>query len=95
MLPEMTALALYKVLNEKGNFIDRDCPHLISTNEKFIVKQDYENIIEPSEITSQNSAVPPRTDIPSNIAEPSVRTNSGHIVRKPKKWCLGKCLMVS
>ena len=39
------------VLNEKGNLIVRNHRHLIPTNEKFIVKHDYENIIEPSQIT--------------------------------------------
>ena len=39
------------VLNKKGNLIVRNDRHLIPRNEKFIVKHDYENIIEPSEIT--------------------------------------------
>ena len=33
---------------------------------KFIVKHDYENILEPSKKTSQKTEVPTRTDITSN-----------------------------
>ena len=61
------------VLNKNGNLIIRNRGHLIPKNEKFIVKHDYENIIEPSETTSRKTVVPPRTDIPSNVAAPSVR----------------------
>ena len=62
-------------------------PHqLIHTNEKFIVKHDYENIIEPSKTISQGTVTTPRTDIPSNIAAPSVRTKSGCIIRKSKMY---------
>ena len=74
----------YSVL-KKGNLIIRNCCHLIPTNEKFIVRHDYENIIEPSETTSWKTVVPPRTDIPSSIVVPSVRTKSGRITRKPKR----------
>ena len=55
------------VLNEKGNLIIRNRRLLITTNEKFIVKNDYESIIEPSETTSRDTIAQPRTDIPSNI----------------------------
>ena len=41
----------YNVLNEKGSLIIRNRRYLIPTNEKFIVKHDYDNIIEPSEKT--------------------------------------------
>ena len=76
----------YNVLNEKGNLIIRNCRHLIPTNEKFIVKHDYDNIIEPSETTSQKTLVQTKTDIPSNITTPPVRTKSGHISKKPKRY---------
>ena len=69
-------------------------PHqLIHTNEKFIVKHDYENIIEPSKTMSQGTVTTPRTDIPSNIAAPSVRTKSGCIIRKSKRY-LEECWIV-
>ena len=68
------------VLNEKGNLIITNRRHLIPTNETFIVKHDYENIIEPSETTSRKTVVPQRTYVPSNIAAPSVRTKSGRIL---------------
>ena len=55
------------VLNEKGNLIIRNLHQLIPIKEKFIVKHNYENIIEPSETTSWKTVVPPRTDTPSNI----------------------------
>ena len=41
------------LLNKKGNLTIRNRRHLIPTNEKFIVKHDYDNIIQPSETTSQ------------------------------------------
>ena len=64
--------------------------HLVPTNEKFTVKHDYKNIIEPSRTTGRKTGVPPKTDIPSNISTPSVRTKSGRIIRKPKTY-LGEC----
>ena len=70
------------VLNEKGNLIIRNRRLLITTNEKFIVKNDYESIIEPSETTSRDTIAQPRTDIPSNIVPSSTRTKSGRIIRK-------------
>ena len=70
------------VLNEKGNLIIRNRRLLITTNEKFIVKNDYESIIEPSETTSRDTIAQPRTDIPSNIVPSSARTKSGRIIRK-------------
>ena len=79
----MTTLAS---TNEKGNLIIRNRRHLIPANEKFIVKHDYENIIEPSETTSRKSVVPPRTDISSNTVASSVRTMSGSIIRKSKRY---------
>ena len=60
------------VLNEKGNLIIRNLHQIIPINERFIVKHNYENIIEPSETTSWKTVVPPRTDTPSNIVAPSV-----------------------
>ena len=45
----------YNVLNEKGNLIIRNRCHLISINGKFIVKHDYDNVIEPSERASQKN----------------------------------------
>ena len=70
------------VLNEKGNLIIRNRRLLITTNEKFIVKNDYESIIEPSETTSRDTIAQLRTDIPSNIVPSSARTKSGRIIRK-------------
>ena len=75
----------YKVLNVKGNLIIINCRHLIPTNEKFIVKRDYENIIEPSKTTPWKTVAQPRTDIPSNIATASIRTKSGRIIRTTKR----------
>ena len=69
-------------LNEKGNLIIRNRRLLITTNEKFIVKNDYESIIEPSETTSRDTIAQLRTDIPSNIVPSSARTKSGRIIRK-------------
>ena len=40
------------VLTEKDNLIIKNRHHLITTNEKFIVNHDYDDIIEPSETTS-------------------------------------------
>ena len=72
----------YNVLNGKGNLITRNRHHLIPTNEKVIVRLNYDNITEPNETTSQKNVVPARTDIPSNITTPPVRTKSGRI-KKP------------
>ena len=80
---------MYNVLNEKGNLIIRKDCHLIPTNEKFIVKHDYNNIIEPSETTSGKTVVQARTDISSNITAPPVRTKSGGIIRKSKRYLEG------
>ena len=76
----------YNVLNKKGNLIIRNCRNLIPTNEKSIVKHDYDNIIEPSETTSRQTVVQARTDLPSSITAPPVRTKSGRIIRKPKRY---------
>ena len=54
---------LYKVFNEKGNLIITNCHHLIPTNEKFIVKHNYDNTLEPRETALQKTAVQARTDI--------------------------------
>ena len=76
----------YNILNEKGNLIIRNSRHLIPANEKFIVKHDYDNITEPSEKTSQKTVVQARTEIPSNITAPPVRTKSGRIIKKTKRY---------
>ena len=76
----------YNVLNEKGNLIIRNRRHLIPTNERFIVKHGYDNIIGPSETTSQKTVVQARTDIPSNITAPPIKRKSGRIIRKPKRY---------
>ena len=39
----------------------RNRRHLILTNKKFIVKHDYDNIIEPSETASRKTIVQART----------------------------------
>ena len=75
----------YNVLNEKGNSIIRNRRHLIPTNEILIDKHDYDNIIEPSEATSQKTFVQAKTDISSIITTPPVRTKSGRIIKKPKR----------
>ena len=75
----------YNILNEKGNLIIRNRHHLIPTKEKFIVKHDYDNI-EPSKTTSQKIFVQTKTNIPSNITTPLVRTKSRHIIKKPKRY---------
>ena len=74
---------LYNVLNEKGNLIIRNRRNLIPTNEKFIVKHDYDNIIEPGETISRKTVVQARTDVPSDITAPPVRGKSGRIIKKP------------
>ena len=76
----------YNVLNEKGNLIIRNRRHLIPANEKFSVKHDYDNIIEPSETTSPKTFVQTKTDIPSNLTTPPVRTKSGRIIKKPRRY---------
>ena len=76
----------YNILNEKGNLIITNHHHLIPTNEKFIVKHNYDNIIEPSKTTSQKFFVQTKTNIPSNITTPLVRTKSRHIIKKPKRY---------
>ena len=76
----------YNVLNDKGNLIIRNPHHLIPTNKKFIVKHDYDNIIEPSETTSKKTFLQTKTDIPSNITTPPVRTKSGRIIKKTKRY---------
>ena len=82
----------YNVLNEKANLITRNRRHLIQRNEKFIVKHDYDNIIKPSETTSQKSFEQTKTGIPSNITTPPVRTKSGRIIIKRH---LEECWIVS
>ena len=77
---------LYNTLNEKGNLIIRNRRHLIPRNEKFIVKQGYDNVIEPSETTSQKTFVQTKTDIPLNIITPPVRTKSGRIIKNSKRY---------
>ena len=47
----------YSILNDTSNLIIRNHHHLIPTNEKFIVKHNHDNIIEPSETTSQKTIV--------------------------------------
>ena len=76
----------YNVLNDKGNLIIRNPHHFIPTNKKFIVKHDYDNIIEPSETTSKKTFLQTKTDIPSNITTPPVRTKSGRIIKKTKRY---------
>ena len=76
----------YNVLNEKGNLIIRNRRHLIPTNEKLIVKHDYDKIIEPSETTSQKTLVQTKTDIPSNITTSPVRTKFRRIIKTPKRY---------
>ena len=66
----------YNVLNEKDNLIIRNRHHIIPTNEKFIVRHDYEYIKKPSETILRKTIVPLRTDIPSNIPAPSARAKS-------------------
>ena len=80
----------YNVLNKKSNKIIRNRRHLIPTNEKFIVKHDYDNIIEARETTSQKTILQARIDIPSNITTASIRTKFGSIIKKPKRY-LEKC----
>ena len=58
---------------------------LVSLSKSTIVNHDYD-IIEPSETTSWKTMVQARTDIPSNITPPSVRTKSGRIIRKLKRY---------
>ena len=76
----------YNVLNEKGNLIIRNRRHLIPTNEKFIVKHDYDNIIEARETTSQKTILQARIGVPSNITTASIRIKLGSIIKKPKKY---------
>ena len=76
----------YNILNEKGNLIIRNSRHLIPSNEKFIVKHDYDNIIELSGKTSQKTVVQAKTEIPSNITAPPVKTRSGRIIKKTKRY---------
>ena len=76
----------YNVLNERGNLINRTRRHLISTNEKFIVKHNYDDIIEPRETAPQKTLVQTKSDIPSNSTTPPVRTKSGRISKKQKKY---------
>ena len=76
----------YNVLNEKGNLIIRNRRHLIPTNEKLIVKHDYDKIIEPSETISQKTLVQTKTDIPSNITTSPVRTKFRRIIKTPKRY---------
>ena len=76
----------YNVLKEKGNLIIRNRRYLIPTNKKLIVKHNYDNIIEPSETTSQKTFVQTKTDILSNIITPTVGTKSGHIIKKSKRY---------
>ena len=83
-MPPNERLLSYNVLNKMGNLIIKNLRHLIATNEKFTVKYDYENMIEPSEITSQKTDVPTTTGITSNIVASSVRATSGRIIKNPK-----------
>ena len=77
---------LYNILNEKGNLIIRNRHHLIPANKKFIVKHDYDNIMEPSKTTSQKTLVQEKTGIPSNITTPPARSRFGRISKKPKRY---------
>ena len=76
----------YNVLNEKGNLRIRNRRHLFPTNEKFIVKHDYNNIMEPHEATSRKTVVQARTEVPSSITTPPVRTKFRSIIRKPRGY---------
>ena len=89
-MPQNDFSRSYNVLNEKCNLTIRKRCHLIQTNKKFIVKQDYEIIKETAETPSRETVVPPRTNILSNVVAPSVRTNSGLIIGNLKR-CLKEC----
>ena len=65
---------LYNVLNKNDNLIFRNRHHSIPITKKLFVKHNYENILKPSKTISQKTITPPRTDTPSNILAPSVRT---------------------
>ena len=86
LLPPNDRPLSYNVLNEKDNLIIRNRRHLIPTSEKFIAKHDYDNIIEPREMTSQKTLVQAKTDLPSNTTIPPVRTKSGRISKKSKRY---------
>lgn len=49
----------------------RNYRYLIPSNEKFNIKHDYENIIEPTETPSRKTVMSQRIDISSNIVAPS------------------------
>ena len=47
----------YNILNDTGNLIIKSHHHLILTDKKFIIKHNYDNIIESSKTTSQKTIV--------------------------------------
>ena len=68
----------------QNNILARNRRHLIPTTEKFNIKNDYDNAIPVS-----NTSTYPNLMIDNQHEKPKLedvyRTNSGRIVKKPKK----------
>lgn len=75
-----------KTSNKTDNLIVRNGCYLILSNDKFYMKQDYENIIPhvPTAIPLPKLVAPLKTDIPSKVA-PSVKSKSRRVIKKPKE----------
>lgn len=76
-----------KTSSKTDNLIVRNGCYLILSNDKFDMKKDYENIIPhvPTAIPLPELMVPLKTDIPSKIVAPSVKSKSGRVIKKPKE----------
>ena len=71
------------ILNKQGNLIIRNHHHLSPTNEKFIVKHNYDNT-EPRKTTSQKIFVQTKTNIPSNITTQWIEQNQDTLLRNQR-----------
>lgn len=76
-----------KTSNKTDTLIVRNGCFPILSNDKFYVKQDYENIIPhvPTTIPLPKIVVPLKTDIPLKIVAPSVKLKSGRVIKKPNE----------
>ena len=73
------------IVVSQNNILARNRRHLIPTTEKFNIKNDYDNAIPVS-----NTSPYPNLMIDNQHEKPKLedvyRTNSGRIVKKPKKY---------
>ena len=75
----------YVLLNERGNKLARNRPHLVSTIEKFNIKHDYVNAI-PASNTSTHANLMIDNQHKNPTLEDVYRKKFGLTVKKPKRY---------